>query len=83
VVIYIKPIREPLTDRESELVGLIMQHKKKTVRNAILDSRSKLGIDRNELAGIAERVSHSGQRVFKLAPAEIFGVAKELESLLE
>lgn len=83
VVIYMKPTREPLTDRESELVGLMMQHKKKTVRNAIIDSRSKLGAGRDELSRIAEKVHHNSQRVFKLTPAEILGVAKELESLLE
>ena len=60
-----------------------MQHKKKTVRNAIIDSRSKLGAGRDELSRIAEKVHHNSQRVFKLTPAEILGVAKELESLLE
>ncbi len=83
VVIYIKPIREPLAEREAELIGLIMQHKKKTVRNAIIDSRSRFNFGRDELARIAEKVSHSEQRVFKLEPAEIFKIAKELESFLD
>lgn len=82
VVIYMKPIREPLSERESELIGLIMQHKKKTVKNAILDSRSKLQLGREALGRITQKVSNKDQRVFKLAPAEIFKIAKELESFL-
>lgn len=83
VVIYMKPIRDPLTNKESEFIGLIMQHKKKTVKNAILDSRSKLQIEKEGLDRIARKVSHSDERVFKLTPAEIFGIAKELEASLE
>ena len=83
VVIYMKPIRDPLTKREAELIGLIMQHKKKTVRNAVIDSRAGLGMDKDELMGIAERIRNKDSRVFKLSPQEILSTARELDSLLE
>ncbi len=79
VVIYMKPLNVRITRRQAMLIGLIMQHKKKTVRNAIIDSRSHLGIDKARLAGIAGHVSNSDQRVFKMSPAQILEIAKELE----
>lgn len=83
VVIYMKPVRAPLTGRERELVGLIMQHKKKTVRNAIIDSKSSLGMEKDQIVGIANRVTRQDRRVFKLSPEEILDTAKELVLLLK
>ena len=83
VVIYLKPIREPFAGREEELIGLIMQHKKKTVRNAIIDSKSSLGMDKDQVSAIANKVSKRDQRVFKLSPEEILATADELAKLLK
>ena len=83
IVIYIKPIREPFKNREDELIGLIMQHKKKTVRNAIIDSKSSLGMDKTQMAEIADKISKKDQRVFKLSPQEILDTAEELARLLK
>lgn len=83
VVIYMKPIRKPLRKPESDLIGMIMQHKKKTVRNAIIDSRSALGLEKDQIAGIAGKIKRKDMRVFKLPPEEILETAKELEELLK
>ncbi|MHB1829826.1 MAG: 16S rRNA (adenine(1518)-N(6)/adenine(1519)-N(6))-dimethyltransferase RsmA [Candidatus Micrarchaeaceae archaeon] len=81
-VIYMKPLDSAISKRELEIIGLMMQHKKKTVRNAILDSHAYLGMEKGELSGIAEKVQQSGRRVFKLPPGEILRIAKDLESML-
>lgn len=83
VVIYMKPIREPFRNGEGELIGLIMQHKKKTVRNAIIDSKSALDMDKNQIGEIADRISKKDHRVFKLSPEEILDTARELALLLK
>ncbi|MCL4365389.1 MAG: 16S rRNA (adenine(1518)-N(6)/adenine(1519)-N(6))-dimethyltransferase RsmA [Candidatus Marsarchaeota archaeon] len=83
VVIYIKPLNVHITARQTEMIGLVMQHKKKTVRNAIIDSRSYLKIGRDRATRIADAVSNSGQRVFKLNPSQILEIAKELEAGLK
>ncbi len=81
-VIYMKPLERRISKRELEIIGLIMQHKKKTVRNAILDSHAYLGMEKGALTRIAGKVQHGGSRVFKLSPEEILRIAKELESVL-
>ncbi len=83
VVIYIKPLNVRITKRQIQLMGLIMQHKKKTVRNAIIDSRSYLGIGKEKAAEISGFLSQNGQRAFKLSPAEILNAAIELEKRLK
>ncbi len=82
-VIYLKPKDVKIDDRVLFLIGLIMQHKKKTVHNAILDSDSYLEIDRKKLAGICANISHKSDRVFKLDPGTILEVATQLGGLLK
>ncbi|MGA3021109.1 MAG: 16S rRNA (adenine(1518)-N(6)/adenine(1519)-N(6))-dimethyltransferase RsmA [Candidatus Micrarchaeales archaeon] len=78
VVVYIKPKSALLSFKEKMAINAIMQHKKKTVRNAILDSRSQLGMDMKQLVQLAESIKEKKSRVFKLAPEEILGIAREL-----
>ncbi len=82
-VIYLKPKDTKIEEKVLFLIGLIMQHKKKTVYNAILDSDSYIGIDRKALAKLCEKIGHKNERVFKLEPQTILDVAKELDMLLK
>ncbi|MCL5675225.1 MAG: 16S rRNA (adenine(1518)-N(6)/adenine(1519)-N(6))-dimethyltransferase RsmA [Candidatus Marsarchaeota archaeon] len=81
-VIYIKPREVKVSSRESELINLLMQHKKKRVRNAILDSHRQLGIDKKRLFEIAERIGKKDVRIFKLGPQAILELARELDAML-
>ena len=81
-IIYMKPLDREIGARSLELIGLMMQHKKKTVRNAILDSSRNLGIGRERLSAAADGIGGNGRRLFKLSPEEILGVADELGGLL-
>jgi len=83
VVIYLKPIGDALRKRDAELIGLLMLHKKKTLRNAIVDSHAHLSMSKDELRAIAQKVPQNGRRVFKLTPAEILGTAQLLDTLLK
>ncbi len=82
-IIYVKPKGVRMAERDMFLIGLIMQHKKKTVYNAILDSDSAIGVDRKKLAGMCNGIIHRDDRVFKLPPEEILAIAVQLGSLLE
>ncbi|MDE1851591.1 MAG: ribosomal RNA small subunit methyltransferase A [Candidatus Micrarchaeota archaeon] len=82
-IIYMQPKKVAITEREMELIGLIMQHKKKLLRNAIIDSSSSIGMDKGELEKIADRIELKGERVFKLSPERILEVSKHLSALLE
>jgi 16S rRNA (adenine1518-N6/adenine1519-N6)-dimethyltransferase len=82
-VVYIKPLGASITDRQLYLIGLIMQHKKKTLRNAIIDSHSGLGIDKDRCGELAARLDGNERRVFKMDPQEILEASRKLEKLLE
>lgn len=81
-IIYMKPLGREITDRQMEYIGLLMQHKKKTVRNAVLDSHSKMDCGKEKLSRIAAGVSNSDKRVFKLNPEQILSIAKEMEHMM-
>ncbi len=77
-VIYAKPKGRCVSGEEKGVINAIMQHKKKTVRNAILDSHlyfRGMGCDPEALA---ELVSDKEARVFKLEPERVLALAREL-----
>ncbi len=82
-VIYLKPKDVKIDDRVLFILGLIMQHKKKTVYNAILDSDSYLEVDRKQLAKMCDNLKHRNDRVFKLTPETLLEIATELSVLLK
>ncbi|MDE1767821.1 MAG: ribosomal RNA small subunit methyltransferase A [Candidatus Micrarchaeota archaeon] len=83
VVIYIKPKGIGIDERELFIIGLMMQHKKKTVYNAILDSDSYLNMDRKVLGQLCSKISHRDERVFKQQPETLLEIARELKALLK
>ena len=76
-IIYLKPREVKLSKKESEAINLLMQHKKKTVRNAILDTHVKGARE------LAEKLGNKDERVFKLSPQQILDVARDLASYLK
>ncbi|MDE1823335.1 MAG: ribosomal RNA small subunit methyltransferase A [Candidatus Micrarchaeota archaeon] len=82
-VIYMQPKKTDITEKEMRMLGLIMQHKKKLVKNAIFDSSSALGVGRDRLADVVSRIGLKEERVFKLPPESILDVAKQLAASLE
>lgn len=81
-ILYLKPRDREITARERELVNLLMQHKKKTVKNALEDSERQLGVGRKVLAAIAGGLKERRLRVFQMAPEDLLSLAKELEVTL-
>jgi len=77
-VIYIKPKDTTLTAEESGIINAIMQHKKKTLRNAIVDSHQYFGKKGKELELLAESVDEREERVFKLNPERLLAIARKL-----
>ena len=78
VVVYVKPKSNVLSFSEKMVINAIMQHKKKTVRNAILDSRRQFKMDTEQLVRLAGSIKEKESRVFKLTPEGISGIAREL-----
>lgn len=82
-IIYLKPKAGAPSEDESRLIGLIMQHKKKGVRRAIMDSSSYLGVEKEVLSRVCVEIGAGDEKVFKLPPVMVLEIAKRLGSALE
>ncbi len=79
-IIYLKP-KQKIGKEETDLINRIMQHKKKSVKNAIKDALKK-GMKEEAIDRIVEEAKKKGyyqQKVFKLTPEEILDLAKIIE----
>ncbi len=74
-VIFIKPKNTAITPKEDSIINMLMQHKKKMLRNAILDS----GINVTLYGGILPEETLQ-TRVFKMSPERLLAVAKSLNT---
>ncbi len=74
-VIFIKPKNTAITPKEDSIINMLMQHKKKMLRNAILDS----GINVTLYGGILPEETLQ-TRVFKMSPERLLAVAKSLHT---
>lgn len=82
-IIYLKPKDARISREELEMINLIMQHKKKELKNAVVDSSKQLGLSKEEAGCFANKLKMKDMRVFKMSPEEILGSAKELIELLK
>ncbi|MCL5099768.1 MAG: 16S rRNA (adenine(1518)-N(6)/adenine(1519)-N(6))-dimethyltransferase RsmA [Candidatus Marsarchaeota archaeon] len=68
--------------RASAMLALLMEHKKKLVRNAVIDSSKELYLSKEEAARIAGMMRSSNARVFKMGPEELLAAATELADMV-
>ncbi|MGC8479716.1 MAG: 16S rRNA (adenine(1518)-N(6)/adenine(1519)-N(6))-dimethyltransferase RsmA [Candidatus Micrarchaeia archaeon] len=80
-IIYIKPNSNKPNNEEEEIITLIMQHKKKRLKNAIINSISKLNIEKSKLEHLFLNDSIFEERVFKIEPESILKISKTLIEL--
>ncbi len=78
VVVYIRPKGVKIGEGERSVINAVMQHKKKSVRNALLDSRDQLRISGNQVDAALEGSGKKDVKLFKLNPEEILGLAKSV-----
>lgn len=62
---------------EMAVISILMEHKKKKFRNALIDSRKKLGISKDEAAAIAAQMAVE-DRIFKMNPEELLAGARKI-----
>ncbi len=77
-IIYMKPLQEMPGREELRIIAAMMQHKKKTVRNALIDSHSNLKVDKRMMTEIADGMKMKAERIFKLTPQELLDLSKEI-----
>ncbi len=76
-VIYVKPRGSETTEGEKRVINALMQHKKKTVRSALVDSCEYIGRGADEIREMCEGLKDKDRRVFKLEPQELLGLAEK------
>ncbi len=81
-VIYLKPKSAGIDEKEEHIINLIMQHKKKLFKNALLDSSKVLGIDDEKLQVFIEKNKFSEERVFNLSPENILQLSRDVLSFI-
>jgi 16S rRNA (adenine1518-N6/adenine1519-N6)-dimethyltransferase len=77
-IVKIMPKGVEIDERTLFVLNLVMEHKKKKVRNAIVDSSSGLKISKGEARQLAEFVSGAERRVFQMEPKEILHLSNEI-----
>ncbi|MEM4034492.1 MAG: 16S rRNA (adenine(1518)-N(6)/adenine(1519)-N(6))-dimethyltransferase RsmA [Candidatus Micrarchaeaceae archaeon] len=79
IIIYMKP-KSKLSEKDARLITLIMQHKKKTLRNAIEEAAKNMGIGKEKAKEMAESIAGTMQneRAFKLNPEELLEIARQI-----
>ncbi len=77
-IIYVRPTGTEIPKKERDVIGLLMQHKKKTLRNAVIDSRKALGLEKEAASSLAESMDKNKERIFSMRPAEILNAAGEI-----
>ncbi|MDE1869483.1 MAG: ribosomal RNA small subunit methyltransferase A [Candidatus Micrarchaeota archaeon] len=82
-VIYLKPRDVRISEREKMLIGLMMQHKNKTIRNALIDSHRYLKMKKPEIAEKIKGLALISERAYKLPPKKILEVAKSAGKVLK
>ncbi|HVA82670.1 MAG TPA: 16S rRNA (adenine(1518)-N(6)/adenine(1519)-N(6))-dimethyltransferase RsmA [Candidatus Aquilonibacter sp.] len=82
-VIYLKPRQVKISQSEKRLINLMMQHKNKTMRNALVDSHKYLNLKKPEIAEKISGIELITERAYKLQPQKILEVAKMASKLLK
>lgn len=82
-VVFLRPKKERVSKALLEIVTLIMEHKKKKIRNAVLDSEKKLGLTKENTERVISSLPHSERRAFQLQPEELLEVARHVKKQLK
>jgi len=77
-IIYLKPKGNKISKDIAYIISMLMQHKKKELRNALVDSCESLGISKEKARNIANSIEKQNKRVYKMDPEEILQAAAEI-----
>jgi 16S rRNA (adenine1518-N6/adenine1519-N6)-dimethyltransferase len=82
-IVYLVPKNVTIDKKTDTVITALMTHKKKILKNALMDSHRTLGIEKSAMAEIAKSVSKSDVRPLHMKPEEILEVAGEVAKSLK
>jgi len=74
-IIYIVPKNVEIDKGADRIITMLMTHKKKTLRKALIDSSRSLGVEKSVLSEIAAKLKDSKIRPFHMEPDALLEVA--------
>ncbi len=74
-IVYLVPKKVEIPKKTDLVITALMSHKKKKLRNAVIDSAKSIGMDRKDAEKIAEGLEEKGNRPLHMAPESILSVA--------
>ncbi len=79
-IISLEKTGAKISEGEEKAMGALFSHKKKSVRNAAIDSRRLLfsSKDKQQASAAADKLKYSNRKVFTLSPQELLEVAGQL-----
>ncbi len=81
-VVYIEPKQE-VVEYDDKYINLIMQHKRKTLRAAILNTSRNLKVSKGRVKDFINDIKENNTRVFCMSPYEIVNVTNKMKKYLE
>ena len=79
-IVSLERIGFHFTECEERAVGALFSHKKKCLKNAVVDARQELmgSNDKRLAAQLAQTLKYNGRKVFSLSPTEALEVARQV-----
>ena len=78
-IIYIK-FKNKIDHEILHIISLIMIHKKKNLKNALLDSAYELKLEKKNINLFVEKCTYSNQKVFKISPNNLVEIANKIKN---
>ena len=84
MVIYLKPKADLPTPKEIETISLLMQHKNKRLKNALLDSHGHLKMDKRKISQLLSGLEGElEERAVKLSPTRLLELSRKINKALQ
>lgn len=77
-VIHLRPTGLRVPECIMCVISMLMEHKKKKLRNALIDSRARLGITKERAAEISEHTGAADVRPFQIPPQKLLDIARAI-----
>lgn len=79
-VISLEPTGAKIDANHERVIGAVFSHRKKSLKNAVVDARHELfgSNDKDAAHAVAQKLKYAERKVFTLTPAEALEVARKL-----
>ena len=81
-VIRLRPMQTSINPLQAMVIALMMEHKKKRIKNALADSSKALGLEKKEITDSVAGKVYAEMRPFQVAPEELLWISDDVINAL-